>query len=77
MLYYCRKEALMSVSSDKDGVDTVPSGGPGSEGSLPQLTRGSPPSMPRETEVHFICLTYLQCDLAYSWAKSSNTMPIL
>ena len=45
----------MSISGDEDGLDTVPSGRPRSEGTV---FLGLPPSMPREAEMHFIYLTY-------------------
>ena len=55
MLYYCRKEALMSVSCDEDGVDTVPSGGPGSEGTVfLSLPGDHPPVCPGKLK----CISY-------------------
>ena len=55
MLYYCRKEALMSVSGDEDGVDTVPSGGPGYEGTVFLSLHGDhPPVCPGKLK----CISY-------------------
>lgn len=74
MLYYCRKEALMSVSCDEDGVDTVPSGGPGSEGTVfLSLPGDHPPVCPGKLK----CISYASPTKQHSlaWPTFSVIQP--